>query len=89
MSEQKIVIDLPNGDKLVAEDCTFTNGGQIAIGVVHNDIWIQDLAVVETKTTDEGEYIENKFNVYVYGDEFDENYTDKTEIDRTPDSALN
>ena len=83
--DQKIIIDLPNGDKLVAEECPHT-GGQIAIGIMRDNMWIQDLAVVETEGTEN--YTEDKFNVYVYGSEYDECYTERFEINRVPSDAL-
>ena len=84
----KIILELQNGDKLVAEDCTFTDGGQIAVGIIHDDVWIQDLAVIETKCDDNGDYEPDKFNVYVYGNEYQEDFTDKYEINRVPSNAL-
>lgn len=86
MKEQKIIIDLPDGDQLVAEECPH-NGGQIAVGIVHDEVWIQDLAVIETDDND-GEYVKDKFNVYVYGSEYDECYTESFNIDRVPSDAL-
>ena len=86
MTEERIVIKLPNGDSLVAETCPHA-GGQIAVGIVHDGVWIQDLAVVETDNNNE-EYVENKFNVYVYGSEYDECYTECFNIDRVPSDAI-
>lgn len=83
---KKIVFDLPNGDQLVAEECPY-NGAQIAIGIVYNGTWIQDLAVIESENND-GEYVEDKFNVYVYGSEYDECYTECFNIARVPSDAL-
>ena len=86
MKEERITIQLPNGDSLVAEVCPH-EGGQIAVGIVRDDVWLQDLAVVETSEKD-GKYIEDKFNVYVYGSEYDECYTECFEITRIPNDAL-
>lgn len=86
MKEQRIEINLPNGDILVAESCPYS-GGQIAVGIIHDDVWIQDLAVVETANKD-GKYAENKFTVYVYGSEYDECYTECFDIDRISESEL-
>lgn len=86
MKENKIIINLPNGDKLCAEECPH-EGEQIAIGIIHDGVWIQDLAVVETDNKN-GQYVEDKFNVYVYGSEYDECYTESFNIDRVPNSAL-
>ena len=86
MKEEQLVIKLPNGDSLVAEVCPH-EGGQIAVGIVHNGTWIQDLAVVETEN-DNGEYVEDKYNVYVYRNEYDECYTDRFNISRVPNNAL-
>lgn len=86
MKEERITIKLPNGDSLVAETCPH-EGGQIAVGIMHDDIWIQDLAVIETDNK-EGKYIKDKFNVYVYGNEYDECYTECFSVDRVPSDAL-
>ena len=86
--EQKIIITLPNGDQLAAEECPHNNGGQIAIGVVHEGIWIQDLAVVETKPDENGNYTEDMYRVFVYADSYDEGYTEMIEIPRVPSDAL-
>lgn len=86
MKEERIVINLPNGDQLVAESCPY-NGAQIAVGIVSDDVWIQDLAVIETANK-HGQYTKDKFNVYVYGSEYDECYTECFDIDRVPSNAL-
>ena len=86
MKEERITIQLPNGDSLVAEVCPH-EGGQIAVGIVHDDVWIQDLAVIETSEED-GKYVEDKFNVYVYGSEWDKCYTECFEVPRVPNDAL-
>lgn len=86
MKESRIVINLPNGDSLVAEACPY-NGGQIAIGIVRDEMWVQDLAVVETDNED-GKYVEDKYKVYVYGSEYDECFTDRFDINRTKSDAL-
>ena len=82
MKDDRIFIELPNGDRLVAEICPH-EGGQIAVGIMHDDVWIQDLAVVETDSKD-GKYIEDKYNVYVFGNENEENYTECFSVTRTP-----
>ena len=86
MKENKIVINLPSGDQLVAEVCPH-DGGQIAVGIVSNGSWIQDLAVIETDSKN-GKYIQNKFNIYVYGSEYDESYTECYNVSRIQDDAL-
>ena len=76
----KIEAKLPTGDKLVAE-WDEAMPYLIAVGVVNkDDVWIQDLAVVE--------HFEDKNSVYVYEDEYDENWTKKFVINRVPDDAL-
>lgn len=78
---QKIIIDLPNGDKLVAEEEPF-DGGQIAIGIVNEaGAWIQDLVVVETKK-------EDQYDVYVFGNENDESFTETFTVNRIPSDAI-
>ena len=86
MNKERIVVNLPNGDSLVAEVCPH-DGGQIAVGIVHGDTWIQDLAVIETDNKD-GKYVEDKYNVYVFGNEYDESYTECFGIDRCHDEAI-
>ena len=83
----KIIIDLPNGDQMVAEKCEHA-GGQIAIGIMHDGCWVQDLTVVETAIDEHSKYAEDKFNVYVFGNEYNEDYTECFEIDRTLSNAL-
>lgn len=87
MVEQKIILDLPNGDQLVAEE-QLMETQMIAIGIVRNGVWIQDLATVETAYDENFDYVEDKFNVYTYGDEYSEDYTDKVTVNRVPNDAL-
>lgn len=86
MKEQKIIINLSNGDQLVAEDST-CDRGQISVGIMHDGVWIQDLVVVENQTNKEGQS-EDKYDIYVFGDEYDEGYTECFEVDRIPSDAL-
>ena len=63
---QKIVIDLHNGTKLVAEEgCDSAYPNEIYIGIMSDDdVFWQDLAVVREKyaiSNGEPEYIEDKF----------------------------
>ena len=77
--QNRIQIKLSNGDTLVAEECP---ANQIAIGVVdENGSWIQDLCVVETTEN-------NKYDIFLYEDEYDEGWTRKITIDRVPSNAL-
>lgn len=87
MNKPYIMIKLPTGDSLVAEECP-SDEGQIAVGIMRDDVWIQDLAVIECSHDREGKYVEDKFNVYVYGNEYDENYTECFEVTRMPNDAL-
>lgn len=87
MKDQKIIINLPNGDQLVAEECV-SDTAMIAIGVMHEGVWIQDLALVETAHDDKFEHVDDKFFVYTYGDEYSEDYTQKIEVNRVPSDAL-
>ncbi len=67
---QKVLVDLPNGYKLVAErssDPMYEK--EIYIGLLNKDgVWCQDLAVV-------GELRDGVFGVFVYSDCNDEDYT--------------
>ena len=90
---QKIVIDLHNGTKLVAEEgCDSAYPNEIYIGIMSDDdVFWQDLAVVRVKyaiSNGEPEYIEDKFEVLVYADEKNEDYTKKFEIKRYPSNAI-
>ena len=60
----------------------------IAIGIVHDGVWIQDLALVETAYDENFEYVEDKFNIYTYEDEYSEDYTNKVTVNRIPSDAL-
>jgi len=81
MSKQ-IIIDLSNGLKLVAEQNTdpqFKN--EIFIGVMKDDgVWYQDLAIVRNaysyNSTAEVQWDEENFEVLVFGNENDEDYTE-------------
>lgn len=87
MNEQKIIIDLPNGDQLVAEECKGETS-MIAIGIMRNGIWLQDLSLVETAYDENFDYVKDKFYVYAYTDEYSEDYTHKFEVNRVPSDAL-
>lgn len=90
---QKIVIDLHNGTKLVAEEgCDSAYPNEIYIGIMSDDdVFWQDLAVVREKnaiSNGEPEYIEDKFEVFVFADEKSEDYTKKFEIERCSSNAI-
>lgn len=90
---QKIIIDLHNGTKLVAEEsCDSSFPSEIYIGIMSDDdVFWQDLAIVREKyEIDNGkpECIEDKFEVLVYADEKNEDYTNKFEIKRYPSNAI-
>lgn len=90
---QKIIIDLHNGTKLVAEEgCDSAYPNEIYIGIMSDDdVFWQDLAVVREKyaiSNGEQEYIEDKFEVLVYADENSEDYTKKFEIKRCSSNAI-
>lgn len=90
---QKIVIDLHNGTKLVAEEgCDSTFPGEIYIGIMdESEVFWQDLAVVRGKYNNNGiepRYGDDKFEVLVYTDEKNEDYTKKFEIKRYPSNAI-
>jgi hypothetical protein len=56
-----------------------------------DDVFWQDLAVVREKyaiSNGEPEYIEDKFEVFVFADEKSEDYTKKFEIERCSSNAI-
>lgn len=79
---QKIIIDLPNGMKLVAEQNNNPNfKNEIFIGVMKDDgVWYQDLAIVRNSYyyNKNGEVVwaDDRFNVLVYADKDDKDFTD-------------
>lgn len=90
---QKIVIDLHNGTKLVAEEgCDSTFPGEIYIGIMdESEVFWQDLAVVREKyviNNGEPEFIKDKFEIFVFADEKSEDYTKKFEIKRYQSNAI-
>ena len=90
---QKIIIDLHNGTKLVAEgSCDSSFPGEIYIGILdESEVFWQDLAVVRGKYNNNGiepRYADNKFEVLVYTDEKNEDYTKKFEIKRYQSNAI-
>lgn len=83
----KIMIDLPNGYKLVAEQNTDPSYPyEMFIGLKdRNGFWHQDLAVVRNlysygEDLDEPLWDENVMEVLVYGDENSEDYTNRFKI---------
>ena len=87
MAEQRIILNLPNGDQLVAEE-EIMETQMIAIGIMRDGVWIQDLALVETAYDENFDYVEDKFNIYTYADEYSEDYTDKITVNRVPSNVL-
>lgn len=95
--DNKIEIELNNGYKLVAErnsDPHFPN--EIFVGLVNDKgVWWQDLAVVRTHSytpkNNKYELKENKdkFDVLIYGDADNEDYTNKYTIDLFKESDIN
>ena len=87
MSTKRIEIELDNGYKLVAETGTDSNyPAEIYVGIETPDgSWWQDLATVknEYEYNDDGsiEYKDGKYEVLVYGREYEEDYTERFEID--------
>lgn len=83
---QKITIDLPNGFKLVAEqnpDPNFTK--EIFLGITDEaGVWYQDLAIVRPKYAYNKQgnpvWSSDEFDVLVYADKDDEDYTDSFSI---------
>lgn len=84
MAEKKvnrIEINLPNGYKLVAEQNTDPQfDREMFIGIVDSSgVWCQDLAVVRSSYHYDGDDVvwhDDRFDVLVYGDENNEDFTD-------------
>lgn len=87
-----IKIPLGNGINLVAEQGTDANfKREIYIGLVNdNDMWVQDLAIVRQKydIQESTRYIDGKYQVLVYADKDDEDYTNCFDIDEVECSSL-
>ena len=86
MDKKEIVIPMPNGDELVAEwddGMPYT----IAVGLRNSGVWIQDLALIEPVGTVDFKP-ENKYSLYVYSNEYQEDYTHCFEVNRIPDEYL-
>lgn len=84
--DNRIIIPMPNGDKLIAEQCDgmpYT----IAVGLERNGVWIQDLAVIEPVGA---EFLEptDKYKMLIYGNETQEDYTDYFEVNTISDEYL-
>lgn len=78
---KRIEIELPNGYKLVAEQNTDPNySREMFIGIVDSSgVWHQDLAVVRSSYRIDGSkvvWLDDKFDVLVYGSENDEDFTE-------------
>ena len=87
--DKHLEIKLPNGDKLVVEG----SGDfypEFYIGVVNkDDVWVQDLAIVKAKyEAGPADVEEDKFEVLVYEDEYDEDFTQRFEINRYPGDEM-
>lgn len=86
MKENRIVIELPNGYKLVAEqnsDPSYSR--EIFIGIMDNNgVWHQDLAIIRNSYSINGDEIvwnDKQFDVLVYGDKDDEDFTDDFSVE--------
>lgn len=82
----RIEIELPNGYKLVAEQNPDSGyNREMFVGIVDGDgVWHQDLAIVRNSYHYEGGRIvwdDNKFEVLVYGDSNNEDFTNKFAVD--------
>ena len=90
MNNKRVSVLLPNGFSLVAEasnDPSYPY--ELYVGILGNDgVWYQDLAVVrnayhyedDNKTVYGPVYDEDKYEVLVFGNENDEDYTESFEI---------
>lgn len=95
MGRSMIKIPVGNGVNIVAEqssDPNFTR--EIYIGLVNdNDMWLQDLAIVRQKyevPKDECvvNYVDREYEVLVYSDKDDEDFTHKFGIQECEYSSL-
>lgn len=82
---ERIVIDMPNGTKLVAETIADLDYKELFVGLEDKDgTWIQDLVVVGEKyrynRSGVKETIDNEYSVKVYSDEYSEDYTHEFSI---------
>ncbi|MBP5462003.1 MAG: hypothetical protein J6Y20_07770 [Lachnospiraceae bacterium] len=94
MDSQRIMIRLPNGFYLVAEASADPNYPyEVYVGIVGNDgVWYQDLAIVRNAYHYEDDIVdvngipipvneEDRFEVLVYADENNEDYTNAFKIE--------
>lgn len=82
---KRIEIRLPNGYKLVAEQNSDSQySREIFVGIETADgAWHQDLAVIRSSYHyDDGEILwdDKRFDVIVYGSEYNENFTEEFTI---------
>lgn len=75
--QRKIIIELQNGLQLAVEQNQDPNfSKEIYVGVIKDNVWYQDLAIVRS-VADQND---NEFEVLVYADQDSEDYTDQFRI---------
>ena len=75
--QQKIIIELQNGLQLAVEQNRDPNfSKEIYVGVIKDNVWYQDLAIVRPA----GDQNDDAFEVLVYADKDSEDYTDQFRI---------
>ena len=75
--QQKIIIELQNGLQLAVEQNQDPNfSKEIYVGVIKDNVWYQDLAIVRS-VADQNDA---EFEVLVYADKDSEDYTDQFRI---------
>lgn len=75
--QRKIIIELQNGLQLAVEQNQDPNfSKEIYVGVIKDNVWYQDLAIVRS-VADQND---NEFEVLVYADKDSEDYTDQFRI---------
>lgn len=84
-TNNRVAIELPNGFKLVAEKSTDPlYSREMHIGIVDADgVWCQDLAIVRSSYQHNDGIVawnDERFDVLVYGDKGNEDYTNKFTI---------
>ena len=77
-----VLIELSNGMKLVAEQNTDPNfSKEIFIGISDGEMWYQDLAIIrptyEFDRNGDTKWNDDEFEVLVYADKDDEDYTNR------------
>ena len=74
---QRLEIDVGDGKKLVAEAYLDSGADCICVGIEKNGEWVQDLACIRQQYLEDGNTVDERYEVFVFEDEYDGDYTDK------------